>query len=221
MTLAVLVPAPTTRLTTPAAVLAYLPTADPARVDALIDGASAFISAHTHRVWGRETVIETLPGSGTRYLGLQRAPVLSVGTVTEDGGTITDYSVADVDAASLYRADGWSWRSGRLWEPISYSSGYILPGGGDQRYTVSYTAGYGLPGGTVTPVTLPADVQQAAIVTVQAWYQAAARDPNVTRKQVGDVSISYGAVASSAMGLPPLAEALLRPWVRQPFEPGR
>jgi hypothetical protein len=150
MSLAVLVPATSTRLTTVAAVLARLPTADVALVDALIEGASAAIVQHTHRVWGVETVAETLPGSGSRYLGLSRAPVLSVGTVTEDAGTITDYSVADAAAASLYRFDGWGRSGSRMWETLSYSSGYLLPGSGDLRYVVSYTAGYVLPGGTVT-----------------------------------------------------------------------
>jgi hypothetical protein len=221
MSLAVLVPATSTRLTTVAAVLARLPTADVALVDALIEGASAAIVQHTHRVWGLETVAETLPGSGSRYLGLSRAPVLSVGTVTEDAGTVTDYSVADAAAASLYRFDGWGRSGSRMWETLSYSSGYLLPGSGDLRYVVSYTAGYVLPGGTVT-ATLPADVQLAATETVKAWYQRTNQDVTITRKQVGDVSVSYGQVATTAPHtLPPVAEALLRPWVRQSFEPGR
>jgi hypothetical protein len=221
MSLAILVPATSTRLTTVAAVLARLPTADVALVDDLIEGASAAIVQHTHRVWGLETVAETLPGSGSRYLGLSRAPVLSVGTVTEDAGTVTDYSVADAAAASLYRFDGWGRSGSRMWETLSYSSGYLLPGSGDLRYVVSYTAGYVLPGGTVA-ATLPADVQLAATETVKAWYQQRTTDYRITRKTVDDVTLTYGTGGGATPGmLPPVAEALLRPWVRQAFEPGR
>lgn len=222
MSLVELVAPTSARLTTVDAVLARLPTADPALVEDLIAGASAAIAQYTHRVWGLATVVETLPGSGSRYLGLSRTPVLSVGTVTEDATVITDYSMADPAAASLYRLNGWGRLGSRMWEAISYSSGYILAGAGDQRYVVSYTAGYGLPGGTAGPVTLPADVQLAATETVKAWFQRTSQDVTITRKQVGDVSVSYGQVAvTNPLALPPVADALLRQWVRQPFEPGR
>jgi len=194
-------------------------------VVALIGQASDAIATYTHRVWGRETVQELLPGSGKRFLGLTRVPLVTVGTVLQDAGTITDYSVEDPDAGSLYRDLGWpgmgAWGGGYGgWDYVAFSSGYISPWTAPLRYTATYVAGYTLPGtaGTVTS-NLPGDVERAAIETVKAWWQArASHDPNVTRKQAGDVSLSYGSLSGVAQGgLPPVATQLLRNWVRPEF----
>jgi hypothetical protein len=223
MSVTVLAAPPTQRLTTIAAVTAELATAGTALVNTLIDSASAALATYCHRVWGQETVLETLPGSGAVYLGLACTPVQSVGTVTEDDAVITDWSLDTADAGRLYRQNGWGlWAAGG-WDWVAYSSGYIRPDRARLRYTATYVAGYVLPseGGTAT-VTLPLDVQRACIETVKAWALSSTRDPALTRLTVDDVTRTYqSAPASSpAEALPPLARSLLQQWAIPAFGPG-
>lgn len=226
MGVTVVTPATTRALTSVGAITAELPaaTADAAGtalVVSLIGQASDAIATYTHRTWGRETVQELLPGTGRRYLGLRCVPLVTVGTVLQDADAVTDYSIEDADAGSLYRANGWPGGCGGGWDSVAYSSGYILSAyAATLRYTATYIAGYVLPGtaGTATS-TLPGDVERAAIETVKSWWQQrASHDPSVTRKQAGDVSLSYGSLSSTAQGgLPPIATQLLRNWVRPEF----
>lgn len=180
-------------------------------LEEMIDRASSAISKETRRVFGRETVTETLDGTGTRLLGLTRTPIVSITSITEDGETVagSEYSVEDADAGAVYRANGWG-RSGglRMWGTEAFSSGYILPGYQDLRYSVTYVAGYVLP--TEASPTLPGAVEQACIETVKAWYLARDVDPALSSVQVGQLRVSYrdqaantapGSLPASALGL--------------------
>lgn len=178
----------------------------------MITRASSAIARETRRVFGIETVLETLDGSGSRLLGLSRHPIVEVTEVTEDGTVITDYLIEDADAGALYRANGWG-RSGglRMWGTEAYSSGYILPGYQDQRYSVTYQAGYVLP--SESGPTLPGAVEQACIETVKAWYMGRDSDPAVSSVQVGQLRVSYrgeGASSTPVGSLPSAALGLLR-----------
>ena len=204
----------------------------------MIDRASSAIARETRRVFGVETVTETLDGSGTRLLGLSRAPVVEVTEVTEDGTAIdtADYSIEDAESGALYRADGWG-RSGglRMWGTDAYASGYILPGYRGQRYAVTYRAGWILPpevnpfmdNAPADPQNLPGAVEQACLETVKAWYLAAKAQATsasaggvgaVTSAQVGSLRVNFGSSSSSSSsttttasgGLPQSALGLLR-----------
>lgn len=212
MSITVVTPAAAARLTSLARVKAELgltDDTDDAVLEPMIDRASSAISRETRRTFGVETVTETIDGSGSRLLGLTRTPIVSVSAVTEDGTTITDYSVEDAEAGALYRPVGWG-RSGgmRMWGTEAYASGYILPGYQDQRYSVTYQAGYTLP--EQSSPTLPGAVEQACLETVKAWYFARDSDPAASSVQVGQLRVSYrdqnqsapiGAVPAAALGL--------------------
>lgn len=192
----------------------------------MIVRASSAIARETRRVFGVETVTETMDGSGSRLLGLSRTPIVEITEITEDGTAITDYTVEDAEAGALYRANGWG-RSGglRMWGTESYASGYILPGYQDQRYTVTYRAGYLLPS-DVNPYLLPADpqnlpgaVEQACLETVKAWFMSRDVDPAVASIRVGQLAVAYrGESSSTPMGsLPQSALGLLRNYYQSPM----
>lgn len=187
----------------------------------MIDRASSAIAQETRRVFGVETVTETLDGTGSRLLGLSRTPVIDVTSVTEDGEEITDYSVEDRAAGALYRAVGWGRTGGlRMWGTEAFASGYILPGiGASLRYAVTYRAGYTLPpernpfldAGVDDPQPLPGAVEQACLETVKAWYLGRDADPGISSVSVGQLKVSYRNEAATPPGsLPPSALGLLR-----------
>lgn len=63
--------------------------------------------------------------------------------------------------------------------------------------------------------TLPRNIERATVLTASAWFQATARDPDITQKRVADTTISYGGASAVAPGaLPPKALELLTRWVR-------
>lgn len=192
----------------------------------LIVRASSAIARETRRTFGVETVTETMDGSGSRLLGLSRTPIVEVTEVTEDGTAITDYSVEDAEAGALYRQVGWG-RSGglRMWGTEAFSSGYILPGYQDQRYSVTYRAGYLLPS-DVNPFILPAEpqnlpgaVEQACIETVKAWYFARDTDPALSSVQSGQLRVTYRAEQTQTApgSLPASALGLLRNYYQSPL----
>jgi hypothetical protein len=122
MSVTVIEPATVTALTTLDRVrreLGIVADTDDLILDDLITRASSAIARETRRVFGIETVTETLDGSGTRLLGLSRTPILEITEVTEDSAEITDYLIEDDEAGALYRAAGWG-RSGglRMWGPL-------------------------------------------------------------------------------------------------------
>jgi hypothetical protein len=229
MSVTVSVQAASTLLTTLDRVRAELGYADSETTDDdvlqdLIERASSAIAYETRRTFGLETVLETLDGSGSRLLPLTRTPILEVTEVTEDSTVLdtTEYSVEDKEAGALYRRNGWG-RSGglRMWGNEAFSSGYILPGYQDQRYTVTYRAGYLLPGeinpylgsGSDDPQPLPGAVEQACLDTVRAWFLDRDADPSVGAVRVGTLSVTYRGDSTSSTppgSLPPSALGRLR-----------
>lgn len=221
MAITVLVPAGATDLTVLARVKAELglTTSDDDQVISdLIARASSEIARETRRTFGAETVIETMDGTGSRLLGLSRTPLIEVTEVTEDGTEITDWVIEDDQAGALYRANGWG-RSGglRMWGTEAFSSGYILPGYQDQRYSVTYEAGYRLPG--QSGADLPGAVEQACLEAVKAWYMARDTDPALASVQVGQLRVSYRDQGSSTTigSLPASALGLLRNHYQSPL----
>lgn len=215
MSITITVPATETRLTTLERVKAELgvtDTTDDAVLEGMLDRASSAIADETRRVFGVHTVTETLDGTGSRLLGLSRTPIIAVSAVLEDGTAITDYSIEDAGAGALYRANGWG-RSGglRMWGTEAFSSGYILPGYQDLRYSVTYQAGYILPA-EASP-TLPGAVEQACLETVKAWYSERDGSAEVSSLQIGQLRVSYRAseaTSADRYALPQAAMGYLR-----------
>lgn len=196
----------------------------------MIDEASDAIAAYCHRVFGRETVTETLPGTSRRTMGLSRTPLVSITSVYEDATLLSAVSASDPDAdsAGYYTEDaacsalgrdiGWPQSTAAGWDRAAIDSGYILGRFRRWRYAVTYTAGWVLP--EETSPTLPGGIERACLETVKRlWLARAGTDPNIASEQVGDIRVAYrdvtGGTASTAGGslaLPPTAVGLLAPW---------
>lgn len=236
----------------------------------LIRGATAAILQHCNREFARVQVTETVKGYGGTALMLTRTPILTLGTVLNDGSPVTDFALDDPKAGLIYRQLGADWtRQFGVAELGGWDTGqglttYPVPGSEAALYSVAYWAGYLLPGddvlstglsaavttntyalasGTMPLViagdvitvdgfttaannglktvvsrtastivvsetlatdaaepnqargiavrTLPADVEEAAIQTVVAWYTARGRDPQVQSRTIGDLSVTY------------------------------
>lgn len=219
MGLTVTVPATAKKLTTVARAKTELGISDSSQdtlLALLLDEASDAIAAHCHRVWGRETVLETLPGTGRRLLGLSRTPLLSITSLTEDGTALvqgTDYTIEDAASGALAREIGWWPSLAGGWDSFAYTSGYILPGAQRWRYAVTYQAGFVLP--EESNPTLPGGVERAALETIKSWYQArSGRDPALVVVSMGTERVQYAApgAATEIGALPPVALSLLAPW---------
>lgn len=121
-----------------------------------------------------ETV--SLNGTGTDCLLLPQRPVIAAGTVTVNGGTVTDY-IAPTPEGFLYRGT----TSGGCW------SGVVWPKG-RQNVHVTYDHGF-----TVAPTNnVPRSIRMVALsiasrLVVQGVAQA---------ETVGDTTVSYGMAAS-------------------------
>ena len=125
MGITVTVPATVKKLTTVARAKAELGITDSSQdtlLGLLLDEASDAIATYCARVWGRETVTETLPGTGRRLLGLSRTPLITITSLTEDGTALTlntDYTIEDAARGALAKDGGWwpsiamSWRRSR------------------------------------------------------------------------------------------------------------
>ena len=217
MGLTVTVPATVKKLTTLARVKAELgltdTSADAVLTD-LITQASDAIATECHRVWGRETVTETLPGTGRRLLGLSRTPLITITSITEDGVAVTDYTIEDAAQGALARENGWWPTVAGGWDSVAYSSGYIWPIPALRwRYAITYQAGFILPE-EATP-NLPGGVERAAIETVKSWYaMRSGRDPALVAVAMGTERVQYAAPGATAAisALPPIALSLLAPW---------
>lgn len=216
MGITVVTPATVRKLTTVARAKTELGLTDTSQdtlLALLLDEASDAIAAYCHRVWGRETVRETLPGTGRRLLGLSRTPLISVTSLTEDDVAITDYTIEDAATGALARDNGWWPSAAGGWDSIAYTSGYILPGYQRWRYSITYQAGFILPEEALP--TLPGGVERACLETIKGWWQArSGRDPAITSIAQGQSRVGYGNVASGVEigALPAVAVGLLAPW---------
>jgi hypothetical protein len=196
-----------TRLTTPAAVVAFMNQGDPAspQLAAMVDAASAAIVGYCKgRVFGRQQVQETFrergfegygqyhqgdyrEHSGRNSLVLRCAPVVSIDAVIADG-TAADVSLYQVDAEAglLYALD---------------STGVYRRRFGVET-VVTYTAGWLLP--EDDGPNLPTNYQTAAILTAIALLQGSGRDPALRAVQTEGVG-SYAYDTSQNAELVPLA----------------
>lgn len=186
--LEIITPATTQDLTILATVKAELgitDTASDTQLAVYIAQASAFVASITGRVFGAETVRETiyLEGEAVRAIVLRRRPITDVAEVLENGIALSGADfVVDNDKAILHRLS-----SGTL----SYW------GSGNSPISVEYTAGYTLLG------ALPMPIERATIDLIKGYYYGSGdRDPRIRSETTNDLdSVTYfdGASAEAAV----------------------
>ncbi|UZE46982.1 phage head-tail connector protein [Rhodopseudomonas sp. P2A-2r] len=145
------------------AALGITGTAEDLTLPPLISRASAAIATACNRVLVEETVEETVRDARCGIM-LQRYPVTSVTTVTEDGTGLVpaDYE-ADLGCGIIERLRSDSvgcWARGRT--VIRYRAGYTLE-------------------------TMPPDIVQALVMVVAQFRSQAARDPLLRAEETTDV----------------------------------
>lgn len=205
MSLVVVTPAASTRLTTPARARAMLglPAGDDAALGLFIDQASAAVAAHCRRRLAIETVREAFgePGGLLGRVVLSRVPVAAIVGVSLDGITLSAAGFAlDPSTGHLWPAASPGW-SAPVWSGLSLA--------------VEYRGGFVLPSDAPEAPTLPPDVERAAILMVGTYLSARARDPLVKAETVEGIGSTSWWVPGAADALPhPEAAQLLQPYVR-------
>ncbi len=183
-------------------------------INTLIAQASDAIRKFCGRKFERETITETLPGTGTTRLWLTRTPISSITSVTVDNATVAsdEYTIEDSEAGLLLRHDDGSPPAPKSW---------ALPGmlqwglsrvpvkeSGSNNITIAYISGYLLP--SEDGRDLPEDIERACIDTVKALYQGRKDSGRVKSQKIGDAAETI----NIETGLSPNAELLLDPWRR-------
>ncbi|QSQ10762.1 hypothetical protein [Myxococcus landrumensis] len=191
-------------------------------VERCVSAASGAIAAVCGRAFERATVTEYPPGYGRPYLLLSRPPLVEVSHVTEWGELLdaTAYTIAG-DLA----ADGLLYRLAGVWPETAHMRGLItLTVDGRQGYpgalAVTYTGGWVTPGqvaldAATGPVTLPAELEEAAILEACALYRGRGRDADVSGESLGDWSVSYRERTPGQRLASPRAELLVMPHIQR------
>ncbi|MCP3060970.1 hypothetical protein LXT21_19475 [Myxococcus sp. K38C18041901] len=190
-------------------------------MEALVTAASRAVAGYCGRVFERGAgLVEYPAGYGRPLLLLERPPVLAVSGVWEDGHLVPaeDYEIAGglAESGMLRRRRG-------LWRATVRTGGGVSGMLGDfegdaDGLRVVYDGGYVTPGQQALDgapaVTLPEDVQEAAVLTAVQLYRSRGVDAMVASESIGDWSVSY--FAAKAEGKSPIlgaAKALLAPYV--------
>ncbi|GAB4071757.1 hypothetical protein KHC28_00390 [Ancylobacter sonchi] len=163
---------------------------------ALLAHASAAVSDFCHRVFPRQTYLQTfdMEDLSRGEIMLAQWPVTSILSVTLDGTVL---------ASSDYRQDDqWLSRS---------SGGFSRPWCG-RTAEVLFTAGYTLPPDAAC--TLPLPVERAVALEAAAYGESADRDELLKAETVEGVgSFSYRVPGAGDTLVSPTAAQLLRPYV--------
>lgn len=215
MTLEVITPATTRRLTKLETVESFLDTTlGPEQqqvVNLQIEAASRFIEQFTHRQFGLETVKERLPSPltlwnrGGHRLVLARPPIQSLTEVKlgVDGAdlllteTVDDLFIEDSEAGFIWRRSGFN--------STTIGGGLLTPR--PTRYAhpdwyITYQYGYELP--EADDPTLPQDIELAALLTVKELFLTGKREANLASEKTGDSAKTY------AIGVPGTSILLTR-----------
>ncbi|MCY0997931.1 hypothetical protein OWM54_12405 [Myxococcus sp. MISCRS1] len=203
-----------------ATVAADLGVAVDPHVERCVSAASGAIAALCGRAFERATVTEYPASYARPYVLLARPPLVEVISVRE-GGELLDapaYTFAGDLAAGglLYRLSG-------VWPETAHASGLITltvdsRQGHPGALAVTYTGGYMTPGqvagdASLGPVTLPAEVEEAAILEACALYRGRGRDADVSAESLGDWSVSYRERGAGQRLASPRAELLVAPHI--------
>ncbi len=183
-------------------------------INTLIAQASDAIRKYCGRKFERETITETLPGSGNTRLWLTRTPISSITSVTVNDSTVAtdEYTIEDAEAGLLLRHDDGSPPAPKVWAlPGMLSWGLSrapIRESGSNNITIVYVSGYLLP--AEDNRDLPEDIERACIDTVKALYQGRKDSGRIKSQKIGDAAETI----NLDTGLSPNAELLLNPWRR-------
>ncbi|WP_371823546.1 hypothetical protein [Myxococcus sp. CA056] len=190
------------------------------RVELLVTAASRAVAGYCGRVFERGLgLVEYPAGYGRPLLLLERPPVLAVSGVWEGGNQVSadEYEIAGglAESGMLRRRRG-VWRATvRAGGGVSGMLGDFE--GSEDGLRVVYDGGYVTPGQQALDgalvVTLPEDVQEAAVLTAVQLYRSRGVDAMVAGESIGDWSVSYfAAKAEGKSPIPGAAQALLAPY---------
>lgn len=207
-------------LTTAAIVADALGLASSSAVERAVTAASRAIASYCGRTFEKGAAIVEYPeGYGRPLLLLDRAPVVSIASITELGATV---AAADYECVGKNAAAGLVYRLRGVWMRTGRSEGLVTEGsfayqGSTEGIVATYTAGWVTPGQfALDPqltLNLPEDVQEAALLAAVAFYRRRGVDPSLASEAIGDWSASYRATDPQAP-VPPAAMDLLAPYVR-------
>jgi hypothetical protein len=160
------------------------------------------------------------------YVGYEllvgRSPLLAIESITY-AGELVDPSSYDFNSAGLiYRELGWPWTAGLEYDLMPH----VIPKSEARTYTVVYESGFCVNGSTAdgwltTGESVPEDIQAALVSTTSLLYKGAGRDPSVTSKKIGDLSITYqsggsafGQGGTPSQGLPDTVKGMIAQYRR-------
>lgn len=160
-----------------------------------IKQASDAIASSCSRVFGKETVKETLYlDRSLETLNLRRCPIDTITSIVVDGTTIdSDDYVVDKEAGVVAKLSS---------DALSIWSG--------NKIEITYEGGYELLS------ELPYDIERACLTLVSHCYSAGGRDPMAKRIEIPDVqTVDYwvGSVGQAGQ-FPPDVETLIAPYRR-------
>lgn len=191
--------ASTYQLTTLASVktLLSIPTTDTTKdalINMVIDQVSDIVSGICDRVFAKEVVRETLPGTARLRIILSRRPIISVSSV-KLYGTVVDpsiYSIENRDAGFLYSAVTWM--------AEKFAAGWgrtaVSPEVGNSVFEINYTGGFWLPGFTGSPtagvdILLPKGLEAIVQEMVVSQYRQIGVDKDIQSYSIGDYSVQF------------------------------
>ena len=166
-----------------------------ALVDTYVAAASDNVATYCARVFGKETVKETLRFTREQStVILARVPVLTIASVTSDAGALVEGTgfECEKEAGLLYflasdaRAN---WSTAKL--VVQYDTGFLLPDDANP--------------------TLPLDLRQAVTSLAAHYYRAKGRDANLTLESFQGIAEQRWQVASGsdAKGIPAELAAII------------
>lgn len=185
-----------------------LTTTDDAYLTNLISSLSDYISSRCNRVFTYSAAwVENLPAYASTRLIVKHTPVVSITSITYNGGTIasTEYTLADTGKGWIYRATGWYWTAS-FFSNVGHDP-YV--GSEGDLYAVTYVGGYVTPQQAVDSVgtrNLPYDLEDACVQAVVSRYQSRGQDRRIMQESLLSASVSYRDVDE----IPEVASAIRR-----------
>lgn len=193
-------------------------TADDTALDAALIRATSLVEGYLGYPLRRQVYEETVPAYNTLELMVSRTPLLAIESIIYGDETLssTDYNIENEQAGFIYRELGWPWTAS-----VEYDLGpRVVPKSELRSVTVVYEAGYCVNGSTAdgwltTGEPVPAEIESAIISTATYLRSMVARDPSVTSRKIGDLTISYrsgsgfGASGTPSAGIPEEVKGLI------------
>ena len=107
---------------------------------------------------------------------LSATPIIGVPVIALNGSPLTDFTVEDAVAGTLYRQKGWDWSAQVGW----YLSDYRAPGSEQPDLVVTYTAGYLLPSDDLVTATLSVAAADKSFNDTAAGFPLLAAGDRIT-----------------------------------------